>query len=166
MAATFWLSIPLAFVWMLITTKVSPASFLIGYVLSFLILSLLHPTRLRVDWRRLPGQVVALIIYGVILYRDILFSGVDVARRVLSVNMRLKPGVVAVPTQDQRKSLLVAALSANAMSLTPGELVVEIEENAILYVHTLDVDATLKTSAEKQKIRIGLLNRILGREPA
>lgn len=156
------MAFPLAIIWMLLTIQFNWQGFVVGYVISLVILYLFGPTKGRLNWRRLPGQILALLIYLVILYRDIFFSGLDIVRRVLSPDMRLKPGVVAVPVQDPDKSSLVTALSADAISLTPGELVVEIEGDAILYVHTLDVDNTETHAATKQKERLKLLRRIIG----
>jgi multisubunit Na+/H+ antiporter MnhE subunit len=163
MATVFWLSIPLALVWILITRQISIDSFIIGYWVGFVINLLLHPKLAPYPWRKLPRQFVALVLYGLALYRDIVLSGLDIARRVLSVDMRLKPGVVAVPIQDGHKTMIIAALSANAISLAPGELVTEIKDNAILYIHTLDVDQTAKRATAAQKVRLVNLNLILGR---
>jgi multicomponent Na+:H+ antiporter subunit E len=156
----------MAVVWILITGQISWASFGVGYVLGLGVLWLLRPKLPPLNPKRLPRQIIALILYGLILYRDIWLSGLDIARRVLSVDMKLKPGVVAVPTQDTHKSLVIAALSADAISLTPGELVTEIEANSVLYVHTLDVEATAANAAQEQAERLAILNRILGREQA
>lgn len=157
------MAVLLALVWMLLTTQFNAAGFIVGFGLSLAILLVFRPVEGRLNWRRLPGQILALLLYLALLYRDIILSGLDIARRVLSPDMRLKPGVVAVPVQDPEKSLLVSALSADAISLTPGELVTEIEDNSILYVHTLDVDRTATHAAAEQAARLQLLNRILGR---
>ena len=157
------LAVLLAFVWMFITSQVNGQGFLVGFGISLVILFLFLPERGRVNWRKLPGQFLALLFYLVILFRDIFFSGLDIARRALSPDMRLKPGIIAVPVQDPEKSLLIAALSANAISLTPGELVTEIEDNSIFYVHTLDVDYTAAHAAAKQAERLRLFYRIIGR---
>lgn len=164
MGVIIGMAVPLALVWMLLTSRFDGQGFLVGFSLSLVILYLFPPGKGRLKWRRIPGQILALLVYFVILYRDIFLSGLDVARRALSPDMRLKPGVVAVPVQDPEKSTLLAALSADAISLTPGELVIEIEDNAILYVHTLDVDSTAAHAAADQAERLRLLNRILGRD--
>lgn len=164
MGARFGWALVLALVWMLLTSRFNLQGFLTGAVIGLILLFFVKPPSQQVRWRRLPGQIWALVMYGLILYRDILYSGVDIARRVLSKDMGLKPGVVAVPVQDPEKSPLVTALSANALSLTPGELVIEIEANSILFVHTLNVERTAKNAAAEQAKRLQLLNRVMGRE--
>jgi multicomponent Na+:H+ antiporter subunit E len=155
-------AVVIAIVWMLITSRLSIESFLVGLVFGLLI-SLLSPRRIVIDGQQLPRQVVALVIYTLILARDIVLSGLDVARRVLSPTMPLNPGIIAVETQDEARSPLVAALSSDVITLTPGELVVEIEDNHILYVHCLDVERSSKHAAKQQTQRLKLLLRILGR---
>jgi multisubunit Na+/H+ antiporter MnhE subunit len=157
------LAVPMALIWVGITDRIMLDGALVGYGLSLGVLVLLRPQRRKVNWRRLPDQLVALTIYIVELFWDIVLSGVDVARRVLSPDMRLKPGIIAVPTQDPLESPIIAALSADVITLTPGELVVELEDNRILYVHCLDVEATTATIDAEQARRIQLFGRIIGR---
>ena len=54
----------------------------------------------------------------------------------------------------------ITTVSAEAITLTPGELVVEIGEDGTLYTHTLDVEATLANSAEAQLERAHQLEEI------
>ncbi|MCZ7543174.1 MAG: Na+/H+ antiporter subunit E [Anaerolineae bacterium] len=155
--------LPLAFMWMAITGRLAVDSFVVGCVLGLSIVALLRPRAPKVSLRRLPDQLLAAVVYAALLLRDMVLSSIDVARRVLSRDMRLKPGIIAVSTQDPAKSQLTAALSANAITLTPGELVVELEDNHIMYIHCLDVEASRKDADRAQARRIGFLLRILGR---
>ena len=157
------LAVLLAIIWMLLTTQFNWQGFAVGFSISLAILYLFRPGEGRVKWRQLPSQILALLLYLITLYRSIFLSGLDIARRVLSPDMRLKPGVVAVPVQDPEKSSLITALSGDAITLTPGELVTLIDDNSILFVHTLDVDRTAAYAAAEQAKRLQLLNRILGR---
>jgi multicomponent Na+:H+ antiporter subunit E len=157
------LAVSLAFVWMLLTSQFNLQGFVVGLGISLTILTLFRPGESQVNWRRLPGQILALLYYLVILYINIFLSGLDIARRVLSPKMRINPGVIAVPVQDPERNSFITALSADAISLTPGELVTEIEDNSIMYVHTLDVERTASRGASEQADRLRLLNRIMGR---
>jgi multisubunit Na+/H+ antiporter MnhE subunit len=154
---------PLALFWMGITNRLTLESFLVGYLLGIGGTALFRPPLVDVNWRKLPGQLTALLIYIVVLYRDILLSGIGLARRVLSRDMNLKLGIIAVPIQDPEKSQIVAALSADVVTLTPGELVVEIEDNSVMYVHCLDIEDAEAHAADAQAKRLHLLQRILGR---
>jgi multicomponent Na+:H+ antiporter subunit E len=149
---------------MMLTSQVSLPGFITGFSLSLAVILLFRPVQGRVNWRRLPGQLLALLFYLATLYRDIFLSGLDTARRALSPDMRLNPGIVQVPIQDPEKNSLIAALSADAISLTPGELVLEIEENSIMHIHSLDVTRTAAHAGAEQAKRLRILKRILGRD--
>ncbi len=164
MTANLALSLPLAFFWMGITNVLTIESFLVGYGVSFIGSFLFRPGRIKIRWRKLPRQLVALLIYVVFLYRDILLSGIDLAQRVLSRDMRLKLGIIEVPIQDPEKSSLVAALSADVITLTPGELVVEIKDNEVMYVHCLDYEYVEVHATQVQADRLRLLEQVLGRD--
>ncbi len=157
------IAIPLSLFWMGITNILTLESFLVGFVLSMAGLVLFRPKPWSIAWHKLPGQLIALVVYIVMLYRDILLSGVDLARRIFSRDMRLKPGIIAVPIQDPEKRPIIAALSSDIVTLTPGELVVEIEDNSVMYVHCLDIEKAEAEAVAEQARRLKLLQRILGR---
>lgn len=157
------IAIPLALFWMGITNILTLGSFAVGYSLSISGLLLFRPELPAINWTKLPGQLFALVIYVALLYRDIILSSIDLTRRILSPNMPLKLGIIAVPIQDPEKSQIVAALSADVVTLTPGELVVELEDNDVMYVHCLDVEDAEAHAVDVQAKRLRLLERILGR---
>jgi multisubunit Na+/H+ antiporter MnhE subunit len=68
---------------------------------------------------------------------------------------------VAISTKDAKHDPLILALSANYISLTPGELVVAVRDDHMMYVHCLDVDASAAVMEAAQAKRLGLLRRIL-----
>lgn len=150
------LAVAMAVLWSLITGQVGVESGLIGLAAGIGLTTVLRPG-LRVSARRLPGQLWALVLYMLALLRDILLSGVDVARRVLAPRMTLRLGIIAIPTQDETRNPLILALSANYISLTPGELVVEVDEAHRMYVHCLDVDESDRRGAGQQARRLALL---------
>ncbi|MBN2448451.1 MAG: Na+/H+ antiporter subunit E [Phycisphaerae bacterium] len=67
-----------------------------------------------------------------------LLANLDVAYRVLHVDLPIRPGIVRVPTtlkNDWSKTFLAASIT-----LTPGTLVVDIDDQD-LYVHWINVAA-------------------------
>jgi multicomponent Na+:H+ antiporter subunit E len=96
--------------------------------------------------------------YAVILAGDLIKSGIQVARIVLNPALPIKPGIVAIPTGCE--SELGTALSAHAISLTPGELVIEMDEQGVMYTSCLDVTTSEKQVAEAQRLRENLLKKI------
>ncbi len=169
-------ALPMALMWLLLTNRLAVDSFLLGLVIGFLVLwaNDFYPRQLC--WRRLPGQFWALMIYTVILGRDIVLSSVDVARRVLSPELPCAPGIIAL-TPDVAAGD-IAGLSAHAISITPGELVVDfatvpgatadpVPSAHRLFVHVLDVHgSTAEKLRHDQTQRERLLGQILGRDPS
>jgi multisubunit Na+/H+ antiporter MnhE subunit len=96
--------------------------------------------------------------YVFVVIWDILKGGVTTARIVLSRDMPLKTGIIAIPSGS--KTELGTALSAHAITLSPGELVVEMDEEGNMYTHCLDVDKSEVYVAEAQSLRRNLLRDI------
>jgi multisubunit Na+/H+ antiporter MnhE subunit len=156
-------TLALAIAWVMITGTATLEALLVGLLVGGG-LALLAPDPKPLTLRRLPDQLLAFALYLLALLRDIIFSGIDVARRVLSPDMKLKPGIITVSTQDEQRSPTVLALSANYVTLTPGELVVDVAEDHLMYVHCLNIDESAAVAEQAQAARLRLLKRILGRD--
>jgi multicomponent Na+:H+ antiporter subunit E len=103
--------------------------------------------------------MVALLRYVALAFYDLVVNGLQVARLVIDPRVPVRPGILAIPTETV--SDLGTALSAHAITLAPGELVLEIDEEGVMYTHVLDAadaDAHLR---EAQRLRRDLLSRIL-----
>ncbi len=80
----------------------------------------------------------AVLRFALFFARDLVESSWQVARLVLSPGHRLRQAVVRVPVRGASDQLLT--LLANAISLTPGTLTLEVDRpNQTLYVHVIDV---------------------------
>jgi multicomponent Na+:H+ antiporter subunit E len=158
------LAVPMAVVWMLLTSSLSLDSFFVGFLIGFAILFMMRAQDARISPRRLPSQLAALVVYSVTLARDIVLSSIDVARRVLDPDLPLNAGIIPVPTQCPDEDEICAAFSAHGITITPGELVVDFEGAHTMYVHCLDVEASGKTAHAAQARRLALLRRIQGKE--
>jgi multicomponent Na+:H+ antiporter subunit E len=158
------LALMISVVWMIVTNTLTLESFFVGFIVGLVSVLLVRPQGVHIRLVRLPVQLFYLVVYLGILLRDILLSGIDVARRVLSPDMRLSTGIIAVDTQDETNNMLIAALSSDVITLTPGELVVEVTDQHIMFVHCLDVSASLTRADRQQAQRVRLFRRILGRE--
>lgn len=159
-------AIPMAAIMMILSGDYTWETFLIGMIAGIAILSLLEGDTVQLNFARLPGQIIALTIYLSRLFIDIVLSGVDVARRVLSPTVDINPGIIPVETGDPSNNAVIAALSAHGITITPGEMVidfVETENRTIMYVHALDVEDSQNSVGETQTRRLRLYERILGR---
>jgi multicomponent Na+:H+ antiporter subunit E len=149
---------------MIITSDLSPGSFVVGFGLGYAILLAVKLENIHINYRRLPDQIASLAVYTVTLGKDIWMCSVDVAKRVLHPNMPLNPGIIRVATQDPDESDFTAAFSAHGITITPGELVVDFDGCHTMYVHCLDVEASSTNAAAAQAKRLKLLRRIIGRD--
>ncbi len=65
MLATLLLAVPLAGIWMVVTSNLSLESLFVGAVLGIAIQLLLRTERKTVEVKRLPDQLMALVVYVV-----------------------------------------------------------------------------------------------------
>lgn len=148
----------LVFVYVELSFNFEFSNLVVGLLIAGTITFLVRPRRGPIEWGRLPSSLWALVKYLAILSYDLIKSGVLVARLVLTPKMRLRQGIVAIPAECD--SELGTALSAHAITLTPGELVVEMDDEGVMYTHCLDVTDADKQMAEAQKMRKDLLEKI------
>lgn len=119
--------------WAALWSKFSVATVAGGLVVALAVVALFDP------WR--PGSVVIRPVrvlwlaanFAVLLVQ----SSVQVAWAVLVPHRRVHTGIVAVPLQGCTDA--VATVLADAITLTPGTLTIEVRRDPLtLYVHALD----------------------------
>jgi multicomponent Na+:H+ antiporter subunit E len=107
--------------------------------------------------RRLPAAILALAIYVPRLILDIVKCGITVARFILDPQLPIRPGIVAVKSGSND---VVTALSAHAITITPGEQVLEIGDDGTMYTHCLDAVSSGAGADDAQTARRELLEKI------
>jgi multicomponent Na+:H+ antiporter subunit E len=112
--------------------------------------------------QHLPKAIFTMLEYLGLLIYDIMQNGIVVARLVLLPKIPIKPGIVGV--QCGKHSDIINGLSAHALTITPGEMVIAMGEDEIMYVHVLNTD-----DADERLIKIlrrhrRMLRVILGEE--
>ena len=91
-------------------------------------------------------------IYILVLLKNLIVSNLQIAKRVLSPDMKLNPAIVAVKTElksDWKKLLL-----ANSITLTPGTLTLDVKDDT-LFIHIIeckDENSTTHITQEFEKI--------------
>ena len=153
-----WPVFILTSIYLVLTSNFALNNIVVGIVVAVIVLLLLGSKSEEVAWNRLPTAVLASIKYLIRLMVDLLLSGIQVARIVLSPTMPLNPGIVAIPTECE--SDLSRALSTHAITLTPGEMVVEIGKDGTMYTHMLDVTDADEHVREAQEMRDKMLKKI------
>ena len=93
------------------------------------------------------GSIAAL---AVSFFRQSVVSGMDVARRAFTPNMRLQPGLVACPLRlpAGNKRSAFCALS----SLMPGTLPTGTDEQGALLVHCLDMSQPIAVNLAAEEL--------------
>ena len=150
--------VPLLFIYLELSSNFELSNIVVGLIIVTGIAKFVRPQHLPSDWRRLPSSVFALVRYLVILVYDVIASGIQVARVVLDPALPIKPGIVSIPSQCD--SEMGTALSAHAITLAPGEMVVEIDEKGVMYTSCLDTTNSEKYVEDAQKMRKDLLQKI------
>lgn len=141
-----------------LTGNLEIANLVTGLLIGAGISLLVRPKSLSIDWGRLPIALWSILRYLGVLLLDLIKSGIQVGGIILSPRLKIDPGIVNI--EAGCKSELATALSAHALTLTPGELVVEMDDDGHLFVHCLDVNNSTKYAAEAQSLRRELLSKI------
>jgi multicomponent Na+:H+ antiporter subunit E len=121
-------------IWLALWSDVSLANVLSGVLVAGTIVVLSDTGR--------PGHLVvrpvAATRFALYFLYKLVASSVLVARAVLAPRRRMHTGIVAVPLSGCTDA--VATLVADAISLTPGTLTLEVRRDPLtLYVHVLDL---------------------------
>ena len=157
------LGVLILFTYLALSTNIGPYNVLLGVLLTAAILRLIPVRRRPVRAADIPRGLWALTVYLLLVARNVLLGGLQVAGVVLNPRMPLKSGVVAVkPACDHE---LGRALIAHAISLSPGELLIDAGEDGTMYIHTLDVYQTERVTGRQQRRWHYLLDLIFGKSP-
>jgi multicomponent Na+:H+ antiporter subunit E len=149
----------LTLIYLLLTSNLEWLNIIAGVVIATGINLLLRPQIKPVSWQRAPRAILAMIQYLGILIYDIFKGGIMVARSVWSRKLKIQPSIIAIPSGCE--SELATALSAHATSIAPGELVVEIDTDGVMYTHVLDVTHSTEYQEQAQNMRRELLSKII-----
>lgn len=145
-------------IYLALTGNLQASNVVVGALVAGAATLLLRPQPGRTDLRRLPAAAWALVRYIAILAADVVKSGIGVARIVLDPKLPIRPGIVAIDAGCC--SELATALSAHALTITPGEMVIGIDEAGVMYAHCLDATHSAEYAAEAQAMRRDLLSKI------
>ena len=132
MRLLFW-SILLFCVWMILSDNSEISNILVGLSVSFGVA--LVQTKLFSDKEFEFINPFWFLIYLLVLAKNLIISNLQIAKRVLSPDMKLAPAIVAVKTDlksDWKKLLL-----ANSVTLTPGTLTLDVKDD-MLYIHIIE----------------------------
>lgn len=147
-------SILLALAWSALQGEISLGNLVVGYVLGYVILSLLAKGGV------LPAAFAARMIRAIELaaffVRELIVANFRVALDVLRPGIRIEPAVVAIPldVSSDAEILLLSML----INITPGSVTIDLsDDRRTLYVHIMHM-----TSADqsRREIKDGFERRV------
>ena len=148
-------------VYLALTSNLEPLNIIVGILVGIIVTAIMGSSMARsVSMGTFPGSIIATVRYiGVLIY-DLSASGVQIARLVLTPHMPLQQGIIDIPSNCQ--SEVGAALSAHAITVTPGELVVEMAPSPRndMFTHVLEAEKAESYVHDAQTMRRGLLDEI------
>ena len=130
--------------WIGLNSSVKPDVLIVGGVVSAIIA--LFFTKSAIFETVTPKSFISCIAFGVTFAVELIKSNLDVALRVASPKLRINPAIVEVKTNLKSKIGRLALTSA--ITLTPGTLTAEIEDDRV-YIHWIDAKSTDIDSATK-----------------
>ena len=148
----------LTLVYLALTANLELLNLIAGIIIAIVVVLLIRPQPRKMAWRQAPRAALALGRYILVLAYDLAVSGIQVARIVLDPALPIKPGIIAIPSKC--RSEMASALNAHAITLTPGESVVEMSEDGVMYTHCLDAARSEEVVEQAQKLRVDLLEEI------
>lgn len=138
MARQVLLNFFIAVVWMFVNNEWTAITFLLGYLVGFVLIFMLR--------RFFPGRfygrrLLATFVLFIIFVKELILSNLAVIKLVLKPRLAIRPGIVALPIE--LKTPWEITLLANLITLTPGTLSIDVSsDNETLYIHALDIEET------------------------
>lgn len=136
----------------------SPDNILMGVLIAGFILAILRPENRPMRWSRIPYALMAIVDYLAVQFLDLLKSGFQVAWIVLDPKLPVSQGIIRIESKSD--SELGTALSAHWITLTPGEMVLEVDDIGGMYTHCLLFEESKAKAADAQRRRQRLIRRI------
>ncbi len=136
--------------WMLLAGNLDPAELIAGLLVALIVTLISRPHLEIFDGLRLtPAAIPAFFGYLGLFFVALVRANLDMARRVLSPSLPLRPALVEVRTELQ--STLGRLILANSITLTPGTLTVEVYGETML-VHWIDAPADIDLEGATEAI--------------
>lgn len=150
-------TIPFALLYLLLSGDWGIPNIGLSILVGVALVVLIKPVKTKLAFRQIPAWVAAAFRYIFVLIWDIWMNGIMVARVVLSPEIRIRSGILAIPTECD--SELSRALSIHALSVTPGEYVI-FGDREYFYVHNIDVTHPDEVVSRAHRLREELLCKI------
>lgn len=143
---SLWLTLLL--IWLVANNSLEPDIVVVGVGIAALLAVLFMPyARVYADIRWSPPVILYALAFLAVFLWELLKANLNVARLVFSPRIRIRPGIVEIRTR--LKSPMGRLALANAITLTPGTLVVDIKGDA-LFIHWIVVSEQDPVAATRE----------------
>jgi multicomponent Na+:H+ antiporter subunit E len=133
----FWLWLLLAFLWIAANSSFAVESVAFGVLISAALAFIFtQKTGVWQGIRFSPSRLYHFIRYTGVFAVELVRANINMMRYVYAPRIDITPGIVKIKTG--LKSPLGRLALANSIALTPGSLVLDIEDD-VLFIHWLDV---------------------------
>jgi multicomponent Na+:H+ antiporter subunit E len=125
--------------WLLLNASLAADVIIVGVIAAFLI-TLVFNGGMSVlsGFNATPRAVIAAVIFIFYFFKELIISNLRMAAIILAPSLPVNPGIVKVRTK--LKSPVGRELLANAITMTPGTLTIELIDEW-LYVHWVTVES-------------------------
>jgi multicomponent Na+:H+ antiporter subunit E len=146
--------------WLLLVGSLDRQELIAAIVVGLLVTVIAAP-RLGIytGMRFAPSAPLYLLLYLGRFFAALIAANLDVARRVLTPSLPIRPAVVEIRTELE--SALGRMLLANSITLTPGTLVVDVQRDR-LFVHWIDCPPGIDGERATEQIATGFERFIKG----
>ncbi len=143
--------------WLLLTFSLTAANLIVGAAAA-LLTTLIFGRSFVSGWKKFynPLRYFWMLIYLIVFIWECIKANFDVAYRVLSPKMPIKPGIVKATTT--LKSDIAKTFLANSITMTPGTITVDIIEDDF-YIHWIYVSS--KDPKEYSNKLLGRFEKLL-----
>jgi multicomponent Na+:H+ antiporter subunit E len=132
----FLLNLILALTWAALQGELSATNFVIGFLVSAAVIYVFRQMFFEPRYFTKIGLAIKLVL---VFFKELIKANLSVLKIVISPGLRVRSGVIAVPTELRTDVALT--LLANMITLTPGTLTLDISaDRRYLFVHTLNLD--------------------------
>lgn len=127
------LNLVLAITWGAMTGSFQVENLIIGFLLGFAALFVVQRRGGRPAY---AAKVLEVVDFVAFYLRELVAANLRVAQDVLSPRLKVRPGILAIDLDSKTDAEIT--LFANLMTLTPGELSIDVStDRRTLYVHSL-----------------------------
>ncbi len=151
MKHTASLALTLALIWLLNSGHYTPLIIGLGIISIIFVLFISHKMDM-VDHESQPIHLTFRILnYWAWLFKELIFSNIDVVKRIWKGNKSIHPVIGTLKISQQ--SDLCKVIYANSITLTPGTLTIELQDDTIT-IHALTPEGLQALEAGEMDRRV------------